>query len=94
MNKPISKALLVVGIVALIVVCFYIPWNQVESNGTGDGLTFYRDRGYHLVTQPPELRQLQFKQGTATVQPNWLLLAVEVGVTIAVIGFEVSKLRD
>ena len=55
------------------------PWQQVESNGTGDGLLYYTFRGYDLSFMPPEV-QNSLKHSTTGgvwIQVDWLMIFLE-----------------
>ncbi len=72
------KLLIVSLILSLGVTWIYIPWNEVETNGTGDNIRTYNSKGFAIVIQPP-LSVISTREfsGKALIEPDRQLLLVE-----------------
>ncbi len=74
--------------VLFAVIFLILPWQQVETNGTGDGLSRSQFRGYRPLLMAPALdRTLGSAPNVPTwVQPDWSLVSAEALLAASVVG--------
>lgn len=79
----IRKIVCCVAISGFLVSVLYIPWNQVQTNGTGDGSLKYNNLGYSVIWDAPKATfPLLSSYSKVHVEPDW----IPVFVAIAVFG--------
>lgn len=65
------------ALVALLACWLYVPWNQVQTNGTGDGSLSYDRLGYAFIWDAPKPDKAKISSySKVSVQPDWLILSV------------------
>lgn len=73
----LRKAITAFALVALVACWIYVPWNQVQTNGTGDSTVKYDRLGYGLIWEAPKADKPLISQfSKVSVQPDWFVLAI------------------
>ncbi|HEY9677718.1 MAG TPA: hypothetical protein V6C76_06900 [Drouetiella sp.] len=81
------KTLLSLCTIALIAVWCFVPWNEVQTDGTGDGILTYDRLKFGFIWQlPTATKSVISTSSKVWVQPDWVVLLAE---TLVIVGIGV-----